>query len=202
MFAGFTRIRPGCRWVHPWSLGSHGFTLGHVEFTLCQWLNSGLPWWSLGSFGFALWFVGFIRVRRVHSGSPCWSLGSSGVIGFTLVRPRGPWDHTWSLGSLRFAMGVVRSLPEDCRVHPGSLSSLRLAPGVVGFIRVRRVLSRSPMGSLGSSGFVGFTRVCPGDRWVHTGSLGSFGFSLGVVALIRGLLVHSGSLLGPLRSLD
>ena len=62
MVVGFTRVRPGGRWVHPGSLGS----------LRC-----------------ALIIVGFIRGRLVHSGSPWGSLGSSGLVWFARERSGG-----------------------------------------------------------------------------------------------------------------
>ena len=53
------------------------------------------------------WVVAFIRSHRVHSGYDWVSLGSSGVVGLTLGRPGGVRVHPWSLGSLKFALGVV-----------------------------------------------------------------------------------------------
>ena len=50
------------------------------------------------------------------------------------------------------------------------------------------------MGSFGSSGVVGFTRLRPWGRWVRQGT---FGFTLGDVGFIRGRSVHPG-LLGSL----
>ena len=56
----------------------------------------------------------------------------------------------------------------------------------------------TPWGSLGSSGFVHFTRVRPGGSWVHPGSLGLLEFALGVVGFTQGRSVHSGSPWGSL----
>ena len=135
----------------------------------------------LGSLGFALGVDGFIRSRWVHSGSRWGSFSSSGVVVFTRVRPGGRW---------------VRS---RCHwVHAPSLGSLGFALRVVGFIRDRWVHSDSPFGSLGSSEFVGFTRVCPMCRCVHPTSLGSLSLALGVVGFIWCRWVHSGS---PWRTL-
>ena len=77
---GFTCARPGCRWVHPGSLGSQAGALGVVRYI-----------WG----------------RSVHLHALCGSLGSSGVVGFTSVRPRGRWFHPGSSGPLVRAMGVV-----------------------------------------------------------------------------------------------
>ena len=68
---GFTCVRSGGRWVHPGSLGSHGF---------------------------ALWIVGFILGCRVHSHAPSGSLGSSGVVRYTRVRPGGRRFHPGVVG--------------------------------------------------------------------------------------------------------
>ena len=59
------------------------------------------------------------------------------------------------------------------------------------------------MGSLCSSGVVGFTRVRAGGRWVHPGSLGSLGFalvSLGSSGVVGFSLVHAGGQWGSLCS--
>ena len=105
----------------------------------------------------ALAVFGFIRGLWVHSGSPWESFGSSVVVSITRVRPGGRWIHTWTLGSLVFAMGVamlspIRAFGYSC---------------VAGFAPVR-------------PGVVVLTRVLPGGRWVYSGSLGSLGFALRV----------------------
>ena len=51
--------------------------------------------------------VVFIRSHRVHLGYDWVSLGSSGVVWLTLGRPGGLRVHPWSLGSLKFTLGVV-----------------------------------------------------------------------------------------------
>ena len=53
-------------------------------------------------------------------------------------------------------------------VYPVSLGSLVFALGVVEFIQGCWVHIGSPLGSLGSSGVVGFIRVRPGGRWVRS----------------------------------
>ena len=126
------------------------------------------------SLGFTLGVVRFILGRLVHSGSPFGPFGSSWVIGFTRVRAGSLWVHAGSLGSLRFALGVIAFIR-------GSLGSL-------GFASVNL-----PWGSMGSSEVVAFTRVCPWGRWVHPGSLGSIKFALGFTGFIRGRWVHLGS---------
>ena len=110
----------------------------------------------------------------VHLGSPFGPFGSSWVIGFTRVLAGGLWVHAGSLGSLRFALGVIAFIR-------GSLGSL-------GFASVHL-----PWGSMGSSEVVAFTRVRPWGRWVHPGSLGSIKFALGFTGFIRGRWVHLGS---------
>ena len=99
-------------------------------------------------------------------------------------------------------VGFIRGLlihsdsPWGSLGYPGSLGSLGFAFGVHAFIQGCWVLSGSCLGSLCSSGVVGFTRV----RLVHSGaprwSLGSVGFALGVVGFIR---VSLGSLRFALR---
>ena len=49
-FVGFTRVRPGGRWVRSWG----------------RWVHLGSPWGSLVSLGFALGVVVFIKI---HSSS-------------------------------------------------------------------------------------------------------------------------------------
>ena len=66
---GFTRVRPGVRWVHLQSFGSLAFALEVVGFTRRRpegrwvhaggWVHSGSPWGSFGSFG----VVEFTRIR-------------------------------------------------------------------------------------------------------------------------------------------
>ena len=58
---GFTRIRPGGRWVHPGSLDSLGFALGVLAFIRGCWVQSGSRLGSLCSLG----VVGFTRVPLV-----------------------------------------------------------------------------------------------------------------------------------------
>ena len=86
----------------------------------------------------------FIGGRWVHSGSRLVSLGSFGVVVFTRVHAGGRW------------------------VHPGSLGSLRFALGVIWFIWGHWIHSGSRSGSLGSSGVVGFTWFRPRGRWVRS----------------------------------
>ena len=162
---GFTRVRHGGRWVHPGSLGS------------CR---------------CALEFDGFILRGWVHSGTHCGSLCSSGVVRFTRMCPRGRWVHPGPLGSLMYALCVVGFIrggtlvcPGCSWVYRGSWCSLGSALGFVGFIRGRWGHSDAPwgsLGSLGSSGVVGYTRV---RRWVHPGSLSSIGCALGNVGFTR-----------------
>ena len=65
--------------------------------------------------------------------------------------------------------------------------------GVIGFIRVRWVLSGAPSGWSGSFGFVGFILAHPVDRQVISDSLGTFGNALAVVWFIRFRWLHSGA---------
>ena len=161
---GFTPVRPGCRCVHPWSLGSLGCALLVVGFIrggtqVCpggSWVHPG----SLGSLGCALGVVAFIRGRWIPS--PWGSLGSYGVVWFTLVRPWCLWVHPGSFGLVGSALVWVGFM------------------WVVGFIRGRCVHSGVPWESLGSSGMVGApwgslefgwcTRMRHGRRWVHEGA--------------------------------
>ena len=191
---GFTRVRSGGRWVHPGSLGSHGF---------------------------ALWIVGFILGRRVHSDAPSGSLGSSGVFWFTRVRPGGRWFHLGSPCSLWCPQIVFWLIRCHSGAPLGPLGSfwflalLVFAQGVLGFILVSTGGRCVHLRSLGSSGVVWFNRVRPGGRWVHPGSLGSLvcaqfnrvcvvgrwlhpvslcslGCALGIDGVIQSRLVHSG----------
>ena len=197
----FTRVRAGGRWVHLGSSHSLEFALGLIPG---RWVPSGSRWGSLGSSG----AVGFTRVRPaccwVHPGS----LGSLGfalsVVGFI----RGRWvrtrTHPGSLGSLEHEGHWVhpRSLGLHWLaqwVHPGRWVHLGSPCG--GFIRGHCVHSGSPtgslvypgsLGSLGSSGDVGFTRVRHRGRWVLPDALSSLGFSLRVVGFIQSRWVHSG----------
>ena len=185
--------------VHLQSLGSLGFALGVAEYALVvngfhrrRWVHLGSPWGSLGSSGF----------NGVHSDSPWGSFSLSGVVGFTPDRHGGSWVHPGSLGSLGFALQVVRLIcgrwvhsrsPWGSfgssralrfrlwggRVYSGSFGSLGCALGVVGFILGRWCHSVSPLVSLSSYGVIGFTQVRAGCCRVHTGSLGSQGFTLG-----------------------
>ena len=176
----FTRVRLGCRWVHPESLGSHGFALGVVGLIRGRWVHSCSPWgrWVypglLGSLDFV---VGFSRVHACVRWVHPWSLCS---LGLALV-------SLGSLGSLGFVLGVVRFMQGRC-VHSGSRSGSLGSSGVVRFTQVR-------------AGGVGFTSVRAGGRWVHPGSLGSVGFALGVVGFIRGRWIPSGSPWGSFGSL-
>ena len=83
---------------------------------------------------------GFIHGRWVHSRAP---FGSSGFVGFTRVGPDGRWVVLRLLGSLAYALGVVR------------------------FIRSNWVIFRTPLGSSSSSGNVGYASARPGGRWDH-----------------------------------
>ena len=44
--AGLFELRPGCRRVHPGSLGSWGCALGVVRFIRVLWVDWGAPWGS------------------------------------------------------------------------------------------------------------------------------------------------------------
>ena len=83
---GFTRVRPGCRWVHPESLDSFGCALGDVGFTQLR-LVGRLA--HQVSHGFTLGVVGFIPGGWDNSCAPRITLGSSGVVGLTRVCPEG-----------------------------------------------------------------------------------------------------------------
>ena len=99
-------------------MGSFEFVPVGLEVVGISLVRSGdvgffrVPYRSLGSFVF-IWF------------SPWRSLGSSGVIGLTMVRPRGRWVHQGSFGSLWFVqvcLGVVwfiRVRSSRPRVHSG-----------------------------------------------------------------------------------
>ena len=63
--------------------------------------------------------------------------------------------------------------------------------GDVGFIRGRWVDAGAPLGLMGSSCVVGFTRVRAAGLCVHPGWLGSLGCTLEVAGFIRGCWVHS-----------
>ena len=179
---------PGGRWDHPGSLDSLALalswmSLGVVWFTRARPVGCWVHPLSLGSLACALGIVGFIRGHCVHyslgdvlfiwnrcvrSSAPLGSLGSSGVLGFIRARSGGPGVHSrtslWS-----------------------SLGSLARTLGIVGFSWGRWVHSRTPCGSLGSSGVVEFSRACPGGHWVHSQSLCSLVVAIGVVG------VHPGS---------
>ena len=139
---------------------------------------------SLDSHECAMDVVGFIRGRWVLVGA----LSGSRV-------------HWGSLGSLAYVpdvMGIVWGSSEIAefigarpgvrRVHPGSLSSLWRALGVVGFIRCVWVHAGAPCGS---SGLIGFTRVFPCGCRVPLQWLCSLRFALGVLELILGRWVYS-----------
>ena len=109
-FAGFIGFRPGCRRVHPGSLGLLWFTQGVVWLILGGWVHCGAPLWSrihpvlrgslwcalvVVAFILGLWVhwgvhwgvVGFIWGNWVHWGAPWGSSDSSGLSGFIGVRP-------------------------------------------------------------------------------------------------------------------
>ena len=67
-------------------------------------VNPGL----LGSLGCALVLVGFMQGRWVHWSAPSCLSGSCGVAELIVVRPGVHLVHTGSLGSLGYALGVVR----------------------------------------------------------------------------------------------
>ena len=203
---GFTRVRPGIGWVHPWSLGSLAHAVGVVGFIRGRWAHSRAPWCLQDSSR----VVEFTRIRLggrwVHLHAPwevvgiswcCWvhsrvcDLVIVGSIRGCLVHSRGPWG---SLGS----SGVV----EFTRVHPGVFGFMRgreCNVGVVAFIWGRLFHSRADWRLLGSSGIVGFTCVHPGDGLVHPGSLGSLANALGVFGVMRGHWVHSRVPWGSIR---
>ena len=157
---GFIQVRPGCRRIHSWALGSFCCTLGVVAFIGGRWVQSA----TLDLFVCALVVVGFIRGRSIHSGAQWVSLRLFGDVGFIQVRPGGHW--------------VIQVSAGGCRVHSGSLGSFRCTLGIVGFIWGRWVQLGTPFelsGTLGSSlGVVVFIR----GRWVLSsvlwGSMGSF----------------------------
>ena len=95
-------------------------------------------------------------------------------------------------------MGVLGFIRGHSGSHSESLGSLRFALGVLGFIRCRWV---SPWGVVGfNQGVVGFSRVGLAGRWVHPESLGSLGFAIEVAWFVRCRLVHSGTRMGSLGS--
>ena len=59
----FTRVRPGCLWVHPGSLDLFGFAIGVVWFTLVRHWSRWVHPRSLGSLWCALGVVEFMRGR-------------------------------------------------------------------------------------------------------------------------------------------
>ena len=69
-FVGFTRIRPGGRWVHLESFGSLAFALEVVGFIRVRPKDHWVDARSFGSLRFTLGVFQFIRGRWVHSGSP------------------------------------------------------------------------------------------------------------------------------------
>ena len=103
----------------------------------------------------------------------------------TRVHPGARWVHPGPLGSLGFALGVVRI------ISGRQLGSLDFAMGVVGFFLSPWVNSGWPWGSLGSSGVRGITPVGTGFRWVHPGTLGLIRLALGVIGFIQDRGVHS-----------
>ena len=233
-------IHSGSRWGSlgsSWDVGITRVHAGVVGFIRGRWVHSSPRWGSLCSLVFAMGVVAWDR--WVHSGSRWGSLGSSGVVGFTRVRAGVCWVHPGSLVSLgfalwvvEFALGVVGFMrgrwvqlgspwesfgsfgdivftlirPGGRWVHPRSLDTLWFALrslGSSGFVVFTRVCA----GTLGSSGIVWFNPVPAGGRWVHPGSLGSLGFALGVVGFalgvvgfMRGRWVHLGSPSGSLGS--
>ena len=99
MVVRFTCGVPGCRWVHPGTLGSSARALGSsgvfgVAYA-CHgsgWIHSG----SLGSLAYALVVVGFMQGRCVgYRGRWVYpsSLGLSGFVGFVRERPGSRWVH-------------------------------------------------------------------------------------------------------------
>ena len=187
---GFTRVRPGGRWVLSGSLGSLGCGVGLI---LSPWVHFCALSVSLSSsvvIGFSL--------RWDHPG----------LWGFILVQRGGRWVFPESLGSLVCAQGVVGFI-RDHWVHTGSHCGSLGSSWVVG------VHSDAPSGSLGSSGVVRYTRVRPGGRRFHPGVVGftlvtpdcvlahpvsfdSLGCALGSVGFIRFFGVYTCS---PMESL-
>ena len=95
---------------------------------------------TLGSFGGALGAFGFIRV---HSCAPWVSSGSFGFIWFIAARLVVRRVHLRSLSSLVCALvvdGFIRGCPTGRRLHSGSFSSFGSVQGVVGFIRIVRLI--------------------------------------------------------------
>ena len=205
----FTFARPRDRWVHLGSLcalGVDGFIWGSCVQSRSLWGSSdssgiarpGFCWVhsvSLDSIVLALWGFGFRWGGWVHSRVPYESLGSSGVVGCTRVLAGGRWVYSRPpLGSLG-SSGVVafnRALSGGRWVYLGHLGSFARALGVFWFIRCH---SRSPWGSISSSGSLGsfacagvfrFTVPRPGSCWVHPASLISLACALAVVGFIRG----------------
>ena len=172
MIVGYIRARPG---GDSGSLGSFQRAMGVVGFFRVHWVHSGVPWGSSSSFR----FIGFIcsapGCRWVHSGATCVSIGSFGprlgMVGFICVR----WVHSGeSLGSLCSfvcALGAdefIWARPWGRRVHFGSFQralavvcSFVRALVVVGFIRVRNILSGALLGSWCAFGMVAYIRARP-----------------------------------------
>ena len=155
--------------------------------------------------------VGFILAchcgRRVRSG---WfgSFERAQVVFVWFIRARtgGRRVHLDSFGKFGCAPGVFELIQVHSGEPRGSSGSLgsatgysgsfRRAPGIVGFIRDRLVLSGAPRGSSGSlarvhsgsprvslgslggtKGVVWLIGACHGGNWVNSGSFGSFAFA-------------------------
>ena len=162
-FIGFINSRfvhsraPWRRWVHPWSVGSTPYALGVVWFIRGHWVHYTLRsrsvhLWSLAR---ALGSVWFIWECSVHSRAPWRSMGS-------LAHAPGVAGFAYTLRGLSWVFGFARARPGDRWVHLGSMGSLT-RPGC------RRVRPRAPVGSLGSSAVILFTRSRLWGRWVHPG---------------------------------
>ena len=116
----------------------------------------------------------------------CLQFGSAlGFVGFIRACPGNHHFYWGSLGSLRSALGVVRFI--------GFIPPF---PGVVMFIRIRRVRSGAPSCSLG------FLVIRSGSPWESSGSLGFVGFVPALPWGPSGLFGFAGFVHGtPWRSL-
>ena len=159
---GFTRVRRGGSWAHPGSLCSLGSALRVVPFIWCRWVNSCTPW--------------------VYPES----LGSLELVYVALPTPVGVWSMAFGLRQ-RFEYYYYYRLFYFTSMHNNTKHKFksRIQPPPLTSIQGQM----KPLGWLGSSGVVGFTRVRPGGRWVHSGLFGSLWFAIGVVGFIR---VHPG----------
>ena len=142
-------MHPGCRRVHPASLGFWGVPWGSSGSSGVLPVSPdglGVPSESLCTCGYNLGDSSFIRDRWVPWGAPFGLSGSSGVALFILVRPWGGNVHPGSLSTLGCALGLSGSFgvtgfiavcPGGRLVPSGSLRSFGYALEVVGFIQGR-----------------------------------------------------------------